>query len=69
MTKMETMIQKGAQTAVGCLLAICEDESQKAGDRICAAKALIDYAYKGGGAEEASTLKVVLNGVPKEYLV
>jgi len=69
MTKMESMIQKGAQAGVQCLLAICADEEQKAGDRISAAKALIDYACKSGGADDASTLKVILNGVPKEYLV
>ena len=68
MAKIETMLQKGAKTAVECLLSICADESQKASDRIGAAKALIDYCYKNG-AEDASTLKVILNGMPKEYLV
>ncbi len=51
-----------------CLLAICRDEKQKAADRISAAKVLIEYGRKAEAADEGA-VRVVLEGVPKEYLV
>lgn len=44
------------------------DEKQKAADRISAAKALIEYGRKAEAADEGA-VRVVLEGVPKEYLV
>lgn len=68
MKKLERMTKQGAQTGLECLLAICRDEEQKAADRISAAKALIDYGRKAEAVDEGA-VHVVLEGVPKEYLV
>ncbi len=67
MKKLESMVKKGAQAGLACLLAICRDEEQKAADRIAAAKALIEYGRKADGGSEGA-VRVVLEGVPKEFL-
>lgn len=67
MKKLQSMTKKGAVAGMECLLAICRDEEQKAADRIAAAKALIEYGRKGEAVEDG-TIRVVLEGVPKEYL-
>lgn len=68
MKKLERMTKKGAQAGLECLLAICRDEEQKAADRISAAKVLIEYGRKADAQDDGS-VRVVLEGVPKEYLV
>lgn len=68
MKKLERMTKQGAQAGLECLLAICRDEEQKAADRISAAKALIDYGRKAEAVDEGA-VRVVLEGVLKEYLV
>ncbi len=68
MKKLERMTKQGAQAGLECLLAICRDEEQKAADRISAAKVLIEYGRKADALDDGS-VRVVLDGVPKEYLV
>lgn len=68
MKKLERMKKQGAQAGLECLLAICRDEEQKAADRISAAKVLIEYGRKADALDDGS-VRVVLEGVPKEYLV
>ena len=63
MKKLERMTKQGAQAGLEC-----RDEEQKAADRISAAKALIDYGRKAEAVDEGA-VRVVLEGVPKEYLV
>lgn len=65
--KLERMTKKGAEAGLACLLSICTDAEQKSADRIAAAKVLIDFGRKAESAEEGS-LRVVLEGVPKEFL-
>ena len=67
MKKFERMTKKGAEAGITCLLAICTDTEQKAADRIAAAKVLIDYGRKAEAVSEGA-LRVVLEGVPKEFL-
>lgn len=71
MTKLDIMLRKAMLEDIECLLAICNDDEQKASDRVAAAKALIDYGMKDSKKDnaDASTLKVVFDGIPKEYLV
>lgn len=68
MKKFERMTKQGAQAGLECLLAICRDEEQKAADRISAAKVLIEYGRKADALDDGS-VRVMLEGVPKEYLV
>ena len=67
MKKLERMAHQGAQAGYVCLRAICEDETQKAADRIAAAKVLIECGRKAD-AQDGGAVRVVLEGVPKEYL-
>ena len=67
MKKFERMTKKGAEAGLSCLLSICTDTEQKAADRIAAAKVLIDFGRKAEAAEDGA-LRVVLEGVPKEFL-
>jgi len=56
---------EGRAAALACLRAICADEEARHADRIAAAKLLLD-SMEG---EERDTLAVVMEGIPKEYLV
>ena len=68
MKKLERIAKQGAEAGFECLLAICRDEGQKATDRISVAKALVEYGRKAE-ALDGGAVRVVLEGVPKEFLV
>lgn len=66
--KADTTAKKAMKAGMAALLAICEDTEAKPADRIAAAKALLDYASRQSAPEDAGTLRVILDNVPKEYI-
>lgn len=66
--KLDLSVRRGALEGVKALRAICADESKKDADRIAAAKVLLDYGLRRETPEGNAALRVVLDGVPEEYL-
>lgn len=62
---MEDTKERCRAAALACLTAICADEDARHADRIAAAKLLLESME--GETEE--TVAVVMEGIPKEYLV
>ncbi len=64
--------QRGAREAVEALRAICADPEAKHGDKINAAKLLIEYAraaqLNSAAQPGGDALRVTLENVPPEYL-
>ncbi len=64
----KTIARKGAREALIALRQICGDQNAKDGDRIAAARLLLEYGGAEKGAPREEGLRVTLEGVPPEYL-
>lgn len=65
---LEAMIKKGALEGIKALTALCTDGEAKAADRIAAAKTLIEYSVRREPDASSNELKVIFDGMKKEYL-
>ncbi len=54
-------------TALRALASICRDETQKAADRIAAARLILERSEKTAQYVEDGTLKVVFENIPEGY--
>ncbi len=61
---MEQERERARQIAISCLISICSDAEAKDGDRVAAAKLLLEAA----GQEEGGGITVTMEGIPLEYL-
>ena len=65
---VKTIAGRGTREALAALRQICSDEEAKAGDRISAARLLLEYGSSLGKQAGGEALRVRLEGVPPEYL-
>ena len=63
---MEEQKSAARESALACLLAICEDPEVRPADRLAAAKMLLEL---DPDLEQGRKLTVVMEGVPDNYLV
>ena len=61
---MEQKEHNAKEIALACLQAICADGEARDADRIAAAKLLLEHQ----DGETASTLTIVMEGIPEDYL-